>query len=80
VKLDAVDGGGPVDPSKVNVQFTDSLTGDVDVIPENGTNGWTYNNPNDPTAVILHGSACAELQNDPDGTLQVVLGCATILK
>jgi hypothetical protein len=70
----------PVDPRKVNVTFTDSVTGVVSILTQDGENGWTYDDPGAPTAVTLHGSSCKMLEDDPDGMLQIVLGCATLVK
>ena len=77
--IDVVD-GGTVDPGKVNVRFTDSVTGITTVFPQDAANGWTYDDPSAPTAIILHGGACTDLMDDPDGDVQVVLGCTSITK
>jgi hypothetical protein len=70
-KLDLTD-GGTIDPSKVNVTVN-GVT-----VPEGATNGWTYDNPNDPTSVTLHGTACAEVTATATATVSIVLGCATV--
>ncbi|HEY1695992.1 MAG TPA: vWA domain-containing protein [Polyangiaceae bacterium] len=63
---------GTVDPSKVNV------TVDGTTIPQSSTNGWSYNDPNDPTQIVFNGQACTNLKNDPNASVQIVLGCATV--
>jgi hypothetical protein len=63
---------GTLDPSKVNV------TVNGQTIPQSPTNGWTYNDPNNPTQIVLNGQACTNLKNDPNASVQIVLGCATI--
>jgi hypothetical protein len=68
----ALDNSGNVDPSKVNVTIN-GMT-----IPQDPTNGWTYDNPTNPTSITLHGTSCSELQNDPMANVQIVLGCATV--
>jgi hypothetical protein len=77
--LDKADGGQAVDPSKVNVVFTNS-NGKRIVLVEDPKDGWSYDDPNAPSQVILNGAACQMLKNDPDGRLVVVLGCKTIVK
>jgi Mg-chelatase subunit ChlD len=63
---------GTVDPGKVNV------TVDGTTIPQSSTNGWSYDDPVDPTAIILNGPACARIKSDPTASVQIVLGCATL--
>jgi hypothetical protein len=79
LSLERADGGPPVDPKDVNVVFTDTL-GNEQVILEDPKNGWSYDDPNAPAKVILNGSACTLLKNNPDGKLEAVLGCASITK
>lgn len=67
---------GTIDPSKVNVVYTDSSGADT-TIPEDPTNGWTYDNPTDPSTVTLNGSSCSTLKADSKGTIKIVLGCTT---
>ncbi len=64
-------GLGTIDPTKVNVQVN-GMT-----ISQDPTNGWSYDNPSDPTEIILNGTACANLKNDPNASVDIVLGCAT---
>ena len=58
--------GAPLDPSEVNVVYTDG-SGVQHVLTQNATNGWTYDNPTNPTEVILHGTDCSTVKADPDG-------------
>jgi hypothetical protein len=67
---------GTIDPSKVNVLYTDS-SGTQTTIPQDPANGWTYDNPTDPTTVTLNGTSCSALKADSKGTIKIVLGCAT---
>jgi hypothetical protein len=64
---------GMLDPTKVNVTV-DGMT-----IPQSATDGWTYDNPADPTAIVLNGTACTGVKDDPTASVQIVLGCATIM-
>ncbi len=74
------DGGvGQVDPTKVNVVYDDG-SGNESVIPEDPQNGWTYDDPANPTAVILHGAACDAMKKDAKGQVDIVLGCKTLAK
>jgi hypothetical protein len=69
----------PVEPDRVNVVFTDDL-GYVRVVPESTTDGWTYDVPDDPSSVTLHGTACDDLKKNVHGKVDVVLGCRTIVR
>jgi hypothetical protein len=68
--------GGQVDPNKVNVVYTDA-NGVEHVLVQDPQNGWTYDDPTNPTKVILHGTDCTEVKGDPKGKIKIVLGCAT---
>ncbi len=77
--LEKVDGGLPVEPGKVNVVFTDDR-GYETVVPEDGTDGWQYDDPQNPSKVILSGKACTDLKTNVHGKVDVVLGCKTIVR
>jgi hypothetical protein len=66
-------GLGMIDPTQVNVDV-DGMT-----VPQSPTNGWTYDNPSSPTAIVFNGSACNALKNDPNAKVSIVIGCATIM-
>lgn len=68
--------GGAIDPSKVNVVYT-SGGGVASTVPQDPSNGWSYDNPTDPSTVTLNGSACDTLKSDTNGSIKIVLGCAT---
>ncbi len=74
-----LDTTGDVDPKKVNVIFTDG-NGKDHVVPQDANNGWTYDDPNHPTKVILHGQSCGDVTADLNGNVRVILGCASITK
>jgi hypothetical protein len=64
---------GAIDPTKVNV----SVNGQP--VPQDPTNGWTYDNPTNPTSVTLHGTSCAEVTNSSGtASVSVELGCAYV--
>lgn len=64
-KLDSV----PEDAGKIYVFFDDDPAG----IPQDGTNGWTY----DPVTntVTFHGTSCAAIQGGTVADVDVVFGC-----
>jgi hypothetical protein len=66
-------GVGMVDPGKVNVEVNGTT------VPQDPANGWTYDNPTNPTSITLNGSSCASLKADPHATVQIVLGCTTVI-
>ena len=68
-----------VDPSQVNVIYTDQ-NGVQHVLVQDAGNGWTYDDPKNPSKVVLHGSDCSTVKADPKGKIAIVLGCATITK
>jgi hypothetical protein len=63
---------GTLDPTKVNV------TVDGTTVPQSATDGWSYNSPTDPTAIVFNGAACTSLKSDAMANVQIVLGCATV--
>jgi hypothetical protein len=65
------EGGGTIDPEKVNVLLNDAT------VAQDETDGWTYDDPNQPTSVTLHGAACETLKGDPAAKISIVLGCVT---
>jgi Mg-chelatase subunit ChlD len=69
--------GAALDPTAVNVVFTDGA-GKDHTIPQDAMNGWTYDNPTSPTRVTLHGSSCSEVTGDLLAKVQIVVGCQTI--
>jgi hypothetical protein len=74
-KLTGTD-AGMIDPSKVNVIVNGMA------VPPDPVNGWTYDNPANPTSVTLHGMSCAEVTGMGDAgtttSVSIQLGCATI--
>jgi hypothetical protein len=72
-------GGAKADPTHVNVVLDDG-TGKKTVVPRDDTNGWTYDDPNDPTKVLLHGTACTTAATNLAASVEVVLGCLTLTK
>jgi hypothetical protein len=73
---------GQVAIGKVNVEVTPS-EGEPAVVPQNqGCNGdgWKYDDPAAPSAIVLCPSTCATLKADLGAKIRVLLGCATVVK
>lgn len=74
-----------VDPNKVNVLYTAATSDEPALIGQvaaadacSGTkDGWYYDDPSLPTAILLCPASCEKVESDPDGKLEVVFGCAT---
>ena len=74
--------GQPVDPKKVNVQLT--LAGGVPtVLKYNDTpaqcgaeGGWYYDDPANPTKIILCPATCTVVSGDKGPKVDILLGCA----
>jgi hypothetical protein len=76
---------GETDPTKVNVAFTPD-GGQQEVFPQVGSaadclgnKAWYYDDPSNPTQIILCPAAC-DLVTNTAGKVDVVLGCATIVR
>jgi hypothetical protein len=71
---------GEIGVGYVNVEIT--VNGDTSVIPRNDAcdgAGWHYDDPADPTEIILCPESCELLRSDATGRLDVALGCATVV-
>jgi hypothetical protein len=77
--LAVADAGAGVDPAKLNVVYEPAGGGEA-VLPQDGQDGWTYDDPANPTKIVLHGASCDRVTADPQGKLSIVLGCKTVLK
>lgn len=69
-----VPAGQQLDPNLVSVTFTQN--GQSTEVPKSTSNGWRYDNPSNPTKVILEGGWCDQVRNASDGKVEIVLGCA----
>jgi uncharacterized protein YegL len=86
-RLPSPDGGTP-DYDKVNVQYTPGGGGAAQVFPFKnsladcpaGGDGWYYDNPSAPTLINLCPATCDKVKADTSGTVDVLLGCKTILE
>ena len=82
------DGGTSLDFDAVNVLYTpapnaqpDSLVnvGDITKCASAPANGWYYDDPLNPTEVVLCQDACAKAVSGTTGRIDVVFGCKTIV-
>jgi von Willebrand factor type A domain len=66
-------GTTPPDPTKLNVYFN----GDPSGVPENGTDGWSY----DPATNTIHfnGSSCDQIKNQQVTSIVVGYGCPGVI-
>ncbi len=77
---------GTPDFSSVNVVYTPTggVPETIPNVPDKascpaGGNGWYYDNPNMPSYIILCDSTCGTVQADATGSLNIALGCATVI-
>jgi hypothetical protein len=81
----AIPSGTMLTPSQTNVDYTPGTGATqslVYVASSAGcsmapTNGWYFDNPANPTQVVLCSGACNVVKGDPNGEVSVVLGCPT---
>ena len=76
---------GPFDAELVNLQYAPGGNGPSDTIgkvagePQCGDGpGWYYDDPNDPSAIILCPALCHAIHEDVSPQVEVVFGCPTV--
>jgi von Willebrand factor type A domain len=62
------------DLKKVEVVITDK-DGNQTKIPKDPENGWAFDDPENPTKIVLHGEACSASNGAVSGRVDVVIGC-----
>lgn len=62
------------DLSNVKVELTDK-DGNKTPIPKDDENGWSFDDPENPSKVILRGDACSSSSGTVSGRVDVVIGC-----
>ncbi|HVK63738.1 MAG TPA: vWA domain-containing protein [Polyangium sp.] len=79
--------GTTIDPTKVNVVYTNSNGTKTTIynVPTGqggcgNTGGWYYDLPGTPTKISICQNTCAALQGDAGGKLEVLFGCETQIK
>jgi len=68
---------------RVNVVYTKSSGGEKEIVPQApgcDTDGWEYDDPQNPTKIVLCPSTCATLKADWNARLDIELGCQTIIR
>ncbi len=71
--------GGTLDVNKVNVIYTTG-GGGQSIVPKNDSEGWAFDNTTAPTKVILNGAICTQVKGDPNGKVEIVVGCASVIR
>ncbi|MDI1447863.1 vWA domain-containing protein [Polyangium sp. 6x1] len=79
--------GTSIDPTKVNVVYTNSNGTKTTIynVPAGqgdcgNTGGWYFDSPVAPTKITVCANTCAALQGDAGGKLEVLFGCETQIK
>jgi hypothetical protein len=83
---DQVD-GMDVDPTLVNVLFTPTGASQPTTVRQvsdessctDADGGWYYDDPANPSSIRLCPTTCAGINGDPDGELEILIGCMTIV-
>ena len=64
-------GLGTINPGEVNVTVNNMQ------VLQSSTDGWTFDNPSAPTAIVFTGAACTSLKTDTNAQVSIIVGCAT---
>lgn len=67
--------------TQVNVEITPG-GGEAKVVPFDPTcagEGWRYDDPTNPVAIVLCPASCGTLADDDKASIEILLGCATIV-
>ncbi len=77
---------GTLDYELVNVQFTPE-GGSPQIVPQvpeagacGGNAGWYYDDPIAPKKIVLCDATCALVKSTGKASIEIVLGCTTIVK
>lgn len=76
--------GMTFDRNLVNVVYVPSGATEGTTVPRSSDDcasgsGWRYDNPTMPTEIILCPSNCAVVESDPSATVNIELGCETVI-
>ena len=77
--------GMDLDPKLVNVEFTEGGGQTQSILKVADANdcaqgGWYYDNETMPTTIYLCPSSCDTVQADDAGKIDILFGCATVIK
>lgn len=77
--------GEAFDADEVNVEFDDGAGGTLEIGRVDDaaacggvSNGWHYDNPDDPQVIVLCPQTCGEVQGFASASIGIIFGCATI--
>lgn len=68
---------------RVNVVYSKGGGGEKEILPQSPScegDGWRYDDPQNPTMIVLCPSTCATLKADWNARLDIELGCQTIIR
>jgi len=68
---------------KVNVDYTKLGATQADTVPQSpgcSGEGWRYDDPKNPTRIILCDATCARIKADQGGKVEILLGCDTVVR
>jgi len=83
------DAGGAIDPRKVNVSYTQSGSSSPTSVsqtfnsdPSNcgSAGGWYYDNPNQPTKILICPATCSSFDTATNTSISIALGCTTVVR
>lgn len=83
---DSGDPEHPVDPELVNVSYTPGggQPETLEQVPDEthcaASGGWHYDDPAEPTAIVLCERTCQQVQADDAARIEIVLGCSTVTR
>ncbi len=79
--------GEEIEPGLVNVTFLTSPTANPRTLPRvdgpsdcDGSGGWYYDDPMAPTTIELCPASCDLVEDNKNGSLELVFGCKSVLK
>lgn len=71
------------DPNQVNVTFNDgsedAVIAQVADAASCDAAGWYYDDPVEPTLITLCPATCEAVSGNPDGSVEILLGCPTVI-
>jgi hypothetical protein len=79
--------GMMIDPGKVNFTYTPGGVGAPELLPRAldladciGEPGWYFDDNSDPKEIIMCPASCTTVQNDGNAKVDVLFGCASVLR
>lgn len=77
--------GMEFDPDAVNLEFDDGMGGIIQIGRVDSAadcpdvvDGWYYDNPGDPTMIVMCPQTCIRLQDSASGSISIQFGCASV--